>query len=129
MHSKNIIHLDLKPGNDSCYDPKKILFLLEIFDKSIKENLIAEKTQTSFTSVKIIDFGLAVDISNENGKLSIYSSSNMIVFHIIHFIFFLTVSSILRLLKTTALSLAPMDIDPQNKFNLLLFLIRLTCGQ
>ena len=88
MHSKNIIHLDLKPGNDSCYDPKKILFLLEIFDKSIKENLIAEKTQTSFTSVKIIDFGLAIDISNENGKSSIYSSSNMIVFHIIHFISF-----------------------------------------
>ena len=93
MHSKNIIHLDLKPGNDLYYAPKKSYFGLEIFDKSIKENLIAEKTQSSFTSVKIIDFGLAVDISKENGKSSIYSSSNMI-----HFIFFLTVFSILRLL-------------------------------
>ena len=51
--------------------PKNSFFLLEIFDKSIKENLIAEKTQASFTSVKIIDFGFAIDISKENGKSTI----------------------------------------------------------
>ena len=53
------------------YARKKSYFGLEIFDKSIQENLIAEKTQSSFTSVKIIDFGFAIDISKENGKSSI----------------------------------------------------------
>ena len=43
--------------------------MIFIFGKSAEENLIAEKQMTSFTSVKIIDFGFAVDISDNKGKL------------------------------------------------------------
>ena len=43
--------------------------MIFIFGKSAEENLIAEKKMASFTSVKIIDFGFAVDISDNKGKL------------------------------------------------------------
>ena len=44
-------------------------YVVFIFGKSAQENLIAEKKMASFTSVKIIDFGFAVDIGDNKGKL------------------------------------------------------------
>ena len=103
-------------------------YVVFIFGKSAQENLIAEKKMASFTSVKIIDFGFAVDIGDNKGKLivrplcikrfeRIKLSFGKVRFHR-NILFF----------KNSVPLLAPTDIDHQNKFNFLPYLIRLTCG-